>query len=176
MRSGAASRAPASSTARLAAATASWLTRSTPGSCSLVNQRDSSNATVAAAAGRASSGNTACTAESPRISASNSRSGSSPCGEITPMPVTATTVRVPGAQAPEAVSGHLLGAQPVDQLGQAGQRLDALVLVGQREVEPILDLEQEFGHGQRIEALLAHRQVRIERGGLDVVLLADDVL
>ena len=82
-----------------AAATASWLTRSTPGSCSLVNQRSASNAATAAAAGLGSSGKTGCTADSPRISASNTASALSPCGAIKPMPVTTTI----GCAAPLAI-------------------------------------------------------------------------
>src|SRR5262245_17735603 len=150
MRSGAASSAPASRTARLAAATASWLTRSTPGSCSLVNQRASSKATVAAAAGLASSGNTVCTADSPRINASNMRSGSSPCGAMMPMPVTATIIERGRACSVGECSGDLLGAQLVDQFGQSGQGLDLRVFFWQLQPESIFDLEQELRHGQRV--------------------------
>src|SRR5215831_1812970 len=181
MRCGAASSPPESRTARLAAATASWLTRSTPGSCSLVNQCDSSNSTVAAAAGLASSGNTACTADSPRSSASNMRSGSSPCGEMMPMPVTATIssavrTRALSVLPAQRVSSGLLGAQAVDQVGEAGQGFDARVLFGQGEAEAVFHLEQKLRDGQRIEALLAHGLMRVERARLNVVLLANHVL
>ncbi len=73
MRSGSAvPAAPASVMARSAAATANWLTRSTP--ASLVNQRSGSKATVAAAAGFGNSGNTGATADSAAIKRSKSAS------------------------------------------------------------------------------------------------------
>src|SRR5512134_2304481 len=170
MRSGSASAPPASASASVAAPTAIWLTRSTPGSCSLVNQRASSNGATAAAAGLGNWGNTGCTAETPRITASNTAFASSPCGAIRPMPVTTamcclldTTYPGTCASVPQAASGGLLGAQTVDQLGQAGEGLEILVLIGQLEAEAVFHFEQEFGHRERIEALLAHRLMRIER-------------
>jgi hypothetical protein len=77
----------ASLSARLAAATAIGLTRSSPTCWSNVNHARASNSTVAAAAGFGSSGKMRCTAGSPRMSAPNIACATSPCRLTAPMPV-----------------------------------------------------------------------------------------
>jgi hypothetical protein len=52
------------------------------------------------------------------------------------------------ARARQGRSGDLFVTQPIDQCGQPGEGFDLLVFVGQRQAQPVLDLEQEFGDRQ----------------------------
>src|SRR4249919_2010226 len=150
--------APAS--ARWAAITAIWATLSMTNSCPFGITPEGSNSVGARRTSTVDSSDPLRTlriADSPAYNCSNTRSGSPPCGETNPMPVTKTRRR------PAAVVLSSFGLdQLVDERSPLAQRREVRPLVGNVDTVLVRHIEHQLGDRERIKPEFCELRVRAD--------------
>src|SRR5258705_7845579 len=170
--------APASATAWLAAASANWLTRSSMRNCGAGKCAAASKATTAPTGLARRSWYLPARRpipERPSRSEVKSARVSLPSGETTPMPVTATrrtSLRLAGAV--------LLADERVDVGREVAHglhlRAQLLLVGGHRDLERVLDAEEDLDHAQRVDVEVLEAGGRVHRLGLQLEVLREQII
>src|SRR6185369_3864241 len=115
------------------------------------------------------------TAERPAKTASANAAVPMPIGLTTPLPVTATGA---APRLADDIAARLRRDRVVDQRRELRERDAGLAgieaLLGDADVEAVLDREDELHQRERVEAELIERRCRRHRGGVDVEALDQD--
>ena len=161
---------------------ANWLTRSSMRSCGGSKCSAPSNCADAAsgAASRCANGaSSRWMPERPAQALAKTSAASLPSGETTPMPVTATRLMRPGScargsHAALGRTGLLRGDEVVDVAHDVADGRQRHRFGRQRDLELVLDVEQQFGDAERVDAQRLERRIGHQRGRIELVVLDQD--